>query len=137
MNKKTIELHITAPDRTRLERLLKTQHSRFHEEKKHLATLRKRLDDSIEVSPEDIPEDVVAVESEVHVEDLGSKRDRVYTLAFPESADIGENRVSLLAPISVALLGRRVGEVVTCDGPGGARKLKIKGILSQLKDRRS
>jgi regulator of nucleoside diphosphate kinase len=54
-----------------------------------------------------------------------------YTLVYPDEADILAGRLSVLAPLGIALLGARVGQVVEFDAPAGARRLKVEKVLYQ------
>ncbi|MHB0923102.1 MAG: transcription elongation factor GreA [Bellilinea sp.] len=48
-----------------------------------------------------------------------------YHLVGPKEADPGNGRISLESPIGKALLGRKVGEEVMADTPGGSVRFKI------------
>jgi transcription elongation factor GreA len=43
-------------------------------------------------------------------------------------ADLGAGRISAVSPLGRALLGRRRGDIVVIDAPGGVRRFKILGI---------
>lgn len=53
----------------------------------------------------------------------------VCRIVLPHEADLDAGHYSVLAPISIALLGRPVGATVTLDAPGGSRQLRILSIL--------
>ena len=55
----------------------------------------------------------------------------MYKIVFPRDAHVAENRVSVLAPIGTALLGRRVGEIVELDTSIGKTRLKVQGVIVQ------
>jgi hypothetical protein len=55
----------------------------------------------------------------------------VYTLVFPNEADIEQNRISVLAPIGIAMLGYRVGDILEWPVPSGLSRLKVKEVLYQ------
>jgi regulator of nucleoside diphosphate kinase len=55
----------------------------------------------------------------------------VFTLVFPAEADYERGRLSVLAPIGMALLGYRAGETVEWKVPSGVRRLKIEQVLYQ------
>jgi len=65
------------------------------------------------------------------VRDLKAQESETYTLVYPAQADINENKLSVLAPLGMALLGTRLGQIVEFDAPGGQRRLKIEKILYQ------
>ncbi len=79
-----------------------------------------------------MPTNVVRIHSQVFVRDLDSGEEAAYTLVLPLHADIDQRRVSVLAPIGAALLGRSVGEVVTPVTPNGRRRrLRVGAIVCE------
>jgi regulator of nucleoside diphosphate kinase len=93
-----------------------------------LHELREELDRAAVIDPAVFPADVVTLESVVQYEDLGSGEIEEYTITFPERADIGKKRVSILAPIGTALIGCRTGDIVNWSTPGGIRQLKVRQV---------
>ena len=83
------------------------------------------------VSPQDIPNDVITMNSTVSLEDLDTKEEEIYTLVFPENADLRQGKLSVLAPIGTAMLGYEAGDIFEWDVPAGKRKLRVKRILFQ------
>ena len=69
--------------------------------------------------------------SSVRLKDLDTKKELTYTLVFPSDADAGQNRISVLAPIGTALIGYRVGDIITWEVPAGRRRLKVEKIIYQ------
>lgn len=118
------ETVITATDFDRLHHLLDTQWLGD-------APLRGELQRRTVVSPTQVPRDVVTMHSQVRVRDLRLDEAELYTLVYPEEADLESGRISVLAPIGTALLGARPGQVVRSDTPSGPRLLKIERILYQ------
>jgi len=96
-----------------------------------LASLQEELNRSKVFHAEKVPRNVVTMHSRVRVWDLGTEESDTYTLVYPVDADIEEGKVSVLAPLGLALLGARVGQVVEFDAPGGLRRLRIQKILYQ------
>jgi regulator of nucleoside diphosphate kinase len=64
----------------------------------------------------------------VEFEDLGTGEVEEYTITFPERANVEKKRLSILAPIGTALIGYRVGDLVSWSTPGGVRQLKIRRV---------
>lgn len=54
--------------------------------------------------------------------------EETYHLVGPKEADPTKGRISHESPIGKALLGRRVGDVVSAETPGGSIQLKITRI---------
>jgi regulator of nucleoside diphosphate kinase len=70
--------------------------------------------------------------SQVYVFDLDSGEETAYTLVFPQHADIDRHRISVLAPLGAALLGRRVGQIVRPITPNGRkRRLRVGAIVCE------
>ena len=77
------------------------------------------------VEPEDMPADVVTMNSRVTcVADVGGETHRL-TLVYPPDADVDRHRVSVLAPVGTALLGLSVGQSIDWNAPGG-RSLRLR-----------
>jgi regulator of nucleoside diphosphate kinase len=126
----TKEFVITATDFDRLQGLLDSQRHRSTQAPLLLA-LREELNRSKVVPAEAVPEGVVTMHSQVRVRDLKAKESETYTLTYPDEADINEKKLSVLAPLGMALLGTRVGQIVKFDAPAGQRRLKVEEILYQ------
>lgn len=58
----------------------------------------------------DVPEDVVSMDSLVRVRDRESGAEHVYRVVFPHEANASEGRISILAPLGVALIGLQVND---------------------------
>lgn len=83
------------------------------------------------VEPEDVPADVVTMNSRVVVRDLATKDEEEWILCFPNNADIYESRLSVLAPMGVALLGTKVGDTIEWDTPAGTARAEVISIAYQ------
>lgn len=88
--------------------------------------LREELDRAVLIDPSAVPSGVVTLESQVEYEDVDTGEIEEYTITFPERANIENKRISILAPIGIALLGCRVGDIVRWTTPGGVRHLKVR-----------
>jgi regulator of nucleoside diphosphate kinase len=89
------------------------------------------VNNAVVVSPEDIPSNVVTMNSTVRFIDLSSGEEKTCTIVFPADADIEKGRVSVFAPIGSALMGETVGNVVSCLTPRGEVNLKICEVVYQ------
>ncbi|GDX05951.1 nucleoside diphosphate kinase regulator [Buttiauxella sp. A111] len=69
--------------------------------------------------PEDIPADVVTMNSRVKFRDLASKEEHVRTLVYPVNLTDSDNQLSVMAPVGAALLGLRVGATINWTLPNG------------------
>ena len=129
MNEKTI--HITELDRQRLIDLIMDAQSKGYHGSVYLEKLRGELDRAETVLPQEIPADVITMNSKVALMDLDTQEEEIYTLVYPENANTAEGKVSVLAPIGTAMLGYRVNDVFEWEVPAGKRHLKVDKILYQ------
>jgi regulator of nucleoside diphosphate kinase len=94
--------------------------------------LELELDRATVVPQSQIPPDVVTMRSRIFFEDLTTGRDREATLVYPEEADMEQSKISILAPIGLAVLGLKVGDAIEWPLPNGrVAKLRIKEVLYQ------
>lgn len=124
-------IHITEYDNRRLRDLLIDAEYSDYRGSEYLSDLEKELDRAMVVDPKKVPPDVVTMNSKVRLEDLELGEEMVYTLVFPEEADLSQNKISILAPIGTAMLGYRVGDTFEWHVPEGISKMKIKEIIYQ------
>jgi regulator of nucleoside diphosphate kinase len=83
-------------------------------------------------SSQDVPPDVVTMNSTVVYEDAETGSRRVVTLCYPKEARSDEGRISVLAPIGSALIGLSVGQSIAWPMPGGrTRTLRIVSVPYQ------
>jgi regulator of nucleoside diphosphate kinase len=74
------------------------------------------------VMPRDqIPKDVVTMNSRVLFENETTGERREVTLVYPREADIDAGKISILVPVGTALLGLRVGQSIDWPLPSGEK----------------
>ena len=94
--------------------------------------LRAEFDRAEIVEPQDMPADVVSMNSSADCVDETSHKHHTLTLVYPRDADAEAGRVSVLAPVGSALLGLRVGQTIDWPGHDGrALRLKVTAIHYQ------
>jgi len=77
-----------------------------------------------------LPQDVVTLNSHVVYSDETAGVKQLVTIVYPADADEDEGRVSVLAPVGIALLGLSVGEAIEWDFPDGSRRtLRVQALL--------
>ena len=124
------ELVIGSHDKQRLVRLLRGAEVSA-EMREELEDLAREIERGIEVAPNQMPANVVTMNSTVRVTDIESDETHVYTIVFPAGADYERGKISILAPLGTALLGYRSGDVVDWHVPRGIRRLRIDEIVYQ------
>ncbi len=87
------------------------------------------------VASQDIPSDVVTMESHLRVHDLDTNESFDFTLSWPDKSDPANGRINVLAPLGMALLGCRVSQEVEWPVPNGMRRLRVDEVISQPENR--
>ncbi len=134
MEKRTREkrkIVITQSDFERLEALLSSEFARAIRPSEYLDALEAELDRAEIVQPEEVPRNIVTMNSTVKLRDVSTNELETYTLVFPEHADIANDKLSVLAPVGTAILGQRVGDVLHWRVPSGWRRLTVERVLYQ------
>jgi regulator of nucleoside diphosphate kinase len=123
-------LRVTAENMARLrsvvERYLESSRAAAAEQ------LELELDRAMVVPQGEIPPDVVTMGSRILFEDVETGRRREATLAYPEEANIDQSRISILAPVGLAVLGLRVGDQIEWPLPQArVARLRVMEVLYQ------
>ena len=105
-------LYLTQDDLEALSRLIDAQGGRF-------ARLEGELARAMVVPRNQIPDDVVTMNSRVLFENETTGERREVTLVYPREADIDAGKISILVPVGTALLGLRVGQSIDWQLPSG------------------
>ena len=95
-----------------------------------LGQLRARLRELSMVDMARIPRDRVGLGSKVTVLDLTKDEEITYSLVTSEDADVAAGRISTTSPIGKGLIGKRVGDTVKVQIPGGVRELEITQLIT-------
>lgn len=122
---------ITSEDYRQLEALLTSDVARLVSGTDRLDELQIELNRAQIVSQDDVPADVVTMNSVVTLRDLDTNELETYSLVYPDSADIASHKLSVLAPIGTAILGYRVNDELRWRVPDGWRRLKVEQVVFQ------
>lgn len=110
------KLQVTSFDSMRLCALLASVRSPKSTLTAYLDRLQQLLESADTVEPESVGADVVTMNSRVRLEDEREESEMTFSLVFPtealDDADFDKMKVSILTPIGLSLLGRRVGDTV-------------------------
>ena len=110
------QIYLTQSDMDRLLELIDSQ------PRKQVEKLENELVRAVVVPRNEIPNDVVTMNSRVifEIESTGERRE--ITLVYPKDADIDSGKISVLVPIGTALLGLRVGQSIDWELPNGRKQ---------------
>ncbi|MDR6782421.1 regulator of nucleoside diphosphate kinase [Pedobacter africanus] len=102
------------------EHLEKSNMSAYNKEK-----LQAELKSATIYSEEELPGDVVCLKSEARIANVKTGKEFTFTLVMPEEANIKVQKVSVFAPIGIALFGYRTGDSINWEMPDGIQEFKI------------
>lgn len=81
------------------------------------------------IDPDSVPKDCVRFASRVLIENLDSEEEVEYMIVGQEESDIRMGKISVSSPLGRALLGKKPGDEVVLQAPGGKRNYEIVEIL--------
>lgn len=109
-------------DRERLYALLDHQDS----DTEVVDRLYQELDRARFLAPEEMPADVVALNSRVRFRNEDTGKEHEMSLSMPQDVSNGPDRISILTPAGAALLGLTVGDNI--EWPNNGKKLRLRLI---------
>ncbi|RPJ75219.1 MAG: transcription elongation factor GreA [Desulfobacteraceae bacterium] len=74
------------------------------------------------IDPVDLPRDRVVFGSRVLLGNLETGEDVKYQLVGPDESDVGNGRISVVSPLGRAMLGRKPGDELIVEVPGGGKR---------------
>ncbi len=120
---------ISSRDLQRLEKLLEDMPANAFS---GMAELEAELVRAQVVEPEEIPADIVTMNSTVRfsIDDSGDELSK--TLVYPKSLDDSGEKISVMAPVGSALLGMPEGGQIEWPRPGGgSMRIKVHEVVEQ------
>jgi transcription elongation factor GreA len=93
-----------------------------------IGLLQEKLRRARVIKDSEIDTERVGIGSTVTIRDKDTKEKRVYTLVGSAEADPANARLSNESPVGQAIMGKRVGDVVTVPAPVGALNYEIVAI---------
>lgn len=95
---------------------------------KRIIELDNIINNAIVITGDETPADVVSITSKVFVHDCEFDEDEEFVIVGSTESDPLSNKISDESPIGMALLGRKIGETVDVETPGGTVSYKILDI---------
>lgn len=95
-----------------------------------LGQVQARLREFSMVDMTKIPRDKVGLGSHVVVLDIDKDEKLTYDLVTSEEADAPNGKISTSSPIGKGLLGKKVGDTVKIQIPGGTREMEILSLTT-------
>ena len=81
------------------------------------------------IDPGELPKDRAVFGTKVLLENIDTGEEVEYQLVGPDESDIGKGRISVSSPLGRAILGKKPGDELTLEVPGGKRVYELVDIL--------
>lgn len=119
---------LSETDYFQLQDVVRDEWNQAISDRRTLLTLKQKIDNAQIASERGVGANVVCLGATVV---LGQTLDdaEVFKLVCPEEADIAAGRLSVIAPIGIAILGQRVGQTLRIDVPSGQLHLNILKVI--------
>ena len=94
-----------------------------------ISELQFKLANADVISPDSLPKDRVVFGCRVLLENIDTGEEVEYQLVGPDESDIDKGRISVSSPLGRAILGKKPGDELTLEVPGGKRMYELIEIL--------
>ena len=113
-----------------------TENAEFEAAKDRQAFIEGRLNDLAYklsradiIDPQKLPKDRAVFASSVILENTDTGENVEYQLVGPDEANIEEGRISVSSPLGKAIIGKKPGDEISLEAPGGKRYYELVEIL--------
>ena len=94
-----------------------------------IRVLQRVLQFSRVIDTKALPKDQISLLSKVEFTNLSTNVKMTYTIVSPHEMNLQEGKISCKSPIGMALMGKKVGDVVDVNAPSGIFQLRIESVL--------
>lgn len=122
---------ITAADKNELECILDAAGKISDRAQFEFRGLKGEVERAEVVPSDQIPPDVITLNSTAELLDLETGEIMQFTLVLPKDARIEDGKISVLAPLGTAMLGYQAGDEFEWAVPYGHRRLRVLHIHFQ------
>lgn len=91
--------------------------------------LTYKLSNADVIDAHNLPRDRAVFASRVLLENVETGEDVQYQLVGPDESDIGKGLISVSSPLGRAIIGRKPGDEIVLQAPGGKRVYELVDIL--------
>ena len=81
------------------------------------------------IDPETLPKDRVVFSSSVVLENIDTGENVEYQLVGPDESNVEQGRISVLSPLGKAMIGKKPGDEIVLQTPGGQRAYELVEII--------
>lgn len=121
---KTEQLIIVQKEMELLKKHLKDSNLSDYNKKK----LLEELNSAKVVNEDELPGDAVCINSTVEIKESITGQKFTFEIVLPAEANMKKHKISVFAPIGIALLGYRVGSKVQWEMPDGLKTFSILNV---------
>lgn len=125
MQKTAIQLKLTKSDYEIILLSLKSNKWKMTCNQHDAEELEAELKKAKVVEDDELPDDVVRLNSYVTIKDEKANKMMELMVVTPEKADIKQRKISIMSPLGVALIGYPKGEQVSWQVPAGRKTFTI------------
>ena len=91
----------------------------------------RELDSAKIVDPQDVPGNIVTMNSVVKISFLNNNKQIQFRIVYPDQSNIKENKISIFSPVATALIGYKEKDEIEWILPSGLTKIRIDQIIYQ------
>jgi transcription elongation factor GreA len=91
--------------------------------------LEYKLGNADVIDPDTLPKDRAIFGCRVMLENIETGESTAYQLTGPDESDIQQGRISVTSPLGRAIIGKREGDEIIVQAPGGRRMYELVEIL--------
>ena len=125
------QILITKQDYTRIHKSVSDARQNNTIKKEEAEKLLKELHSAKVVSSEEIPADVVTMNSIVKIHFQNNRTVTEFKIVYPDQASIKDHKISIFSPVASALIGYSVNDEIDWIVPSGMTKIIIDEIIYQ------
>jgi transcription elongation factor GreA len=109
-----------------------SENAEFHAAKERQAFIESRVNElgyklnhADIIDTDSLPKDYVVFGSSVVLENIDTGETVEYRLVGPDESDIENGQISISSPLGKAMLGKRPGDEIILNAPGGKREYEL------------
>ena len=91
--------------------------------------LQYKLSNADIIDTDDSPKEKAVFGCVVVLENIDSGEEVTYQLVGPDESDIKEGRISVASPLGTAIVGKKLGDDILIEAPGGKRQYELVEIM--------
>ncbi len=80
------------------------------------------------IDPDTLPKDRAVFGCTVAIENIDTGENIQYQLVGPDESNIEEGRISIASPLGKSIIGKKIGDEITLQAPGGKRFYELMEI---------